>query len=598
MKVIKLIVKILAWLIFCFSVFIFCSVWWLLSVWTNLTMEELLYHLSAPLEGTGKNVVSDYLLHYGLIELIVVVVIALILIILKKKHVRTRWFYAGILLIAISLLAGAFVRFNKRMGLVEYLQTNYLPSQFIEDNYVDPAEAVITFPEQKRNLIYIYLESMEVTYTSCENGGAFYQNIIPELVDLAHEGEDFSGPEPYINGGASLKGAGFTMGAMFAQSAGLPLKAEGVNANYISSQDSIYPLATCIGDILEDAGYTNEIMFGSNAQFGGRKAFYQGHGNYKINDYNYALETGLIPPDYYVFWGYEDEKLFGFAKDELLELSSKSQPFNFTMLTVDTHFEDGYVCELCGSEYYDGDQYSNVMACSSKQVGDFVDWIKQQDFYENTTIIICGDHPTMDGDFCADVSPDYTRKVFTTILNAPISPVREDYRSYSTMDMFPTTLAALGAEIDGDQLGMGVNLYSDKDTIIEKYGIEYCNTEMGKKSELMDTLGAIKINDNLAQTIGFEADVDLKDVEGGLEIDFRAYAHFAHVKGFKKLIAEITWNETDEPISVVIDSYNSTEDYYYNSSPVEDCTSDEVIVTIFMIDDEGNKYEIKTYYGE
>lgn len=41
------------------------------------------------------------------------------------------------------------------------------------------------------------------------------------------------------------------------------------------------------------------------------------------------------------------------------------------MLTVDTHFTDGYVCELCQNQY--DEQYSNVIACSSRQVSEF--WI-------------------------------------------------------------------------------------------------------------------------------------------------------------------------------------------------------------------------------
>ena len=43
--------------------------------------------------------------------------------------------------------------------------------------------------------------------------------------------------------------------------------------------------------------------------------------------------------------GYEDQKLFENAKEKLSEIGIKDEPFNFTMLTVDTHFEDGYVCE-------------------------------------------------------------------------------------------------------------------------------------------------------------------------------------------------------------------------------------------------------------
>ena len=45
----------------------------------------------------------------------------------------------------------------------------------------------ITFPEQKRNLIYLYLESMESTYADKASGGAFDKNYIPELTQLAGE---------------------------------------------------------------------------------------------------------------------------------------------------------------------------------------------------------------------------------------------------------------------------------------------------------------------------------------------------------------------------------------------------------------------------
>ena len=37
-------------------------------------------------------------------------------------------------------------------------------SIFIDDNYVDPASVNLSFPEKKINLIYIFLESMEITY--------------------------------------------------------------------------------------------------------------------------------------------------------------------------------------------------------------------------------------------------------------------------------------------------------------------------------------------------------------------------------------------------------------------------------------------------
>ena len=221
--------------------------------------------------------------------------------------------------------------------------------------------------------------------------------------------------------------------------------------------------------------------------------YFTGHGDYEIFDYYTAIEEGKIPEDYYVFWGYEDEKLFEYAKEEVLELASQGEPFNFTLLTVDTHFEDGYVCELCGDEYED--QYANVIACSSSQISEFVSWLQEQDFYEDTTVVINGDHPTMDSDFCEDVSDDYTRRTYTAILNSSAETVRDEARDYTTLDLFPTTLAALGCTIEGDRLGLGTNLYSDTDTLLEEYGMDYMNEELEKKSDFLEELGDVNMYD-------------------------------------------------------------------------------------------------------
>ena len=36
------------------------------------------------------------------------------------------------------------------------------------------------------------------------------------------------------------------------------------------------------------------------------------------------------------------------------------------------------------------------------------------------------------------------------------------------MDLFPTTLGALGAQIEGERLGLGTNLFSNRETLSEE----------------------------------------------------------------------------------------------------------------------------------
>ena len=500
------------------SVLLALSVRWMFATWTNLSMDELVYHLTAPLDGTNTDMIWDYVRVCAVPTILVIFFLILILIAWRKKE-KVHLFRGIINLVA---LVGIIVMLGytwTELGVGDYLKDQNTESKFIEDEYVDPTDVEVVFPEQKRNLIYIFLESMETTYSDVDDGGAFDENVIPELTEIAQTNEDFSGADPKLNGGYSLAGTTWTMGAMFAQTSGLPLNIS-ISANDMDTQDSFFPGVTTLGDILSDAGYTQTLLIGSEAQFGGRKLYFQEHGNYEMEDYSYAIENGLIPSDYKVWWGYEDQKLFEFAKEKLLQLSQGDEPFNLTMLTVDTHFEDGYVCEQCPTEY--DTQYSNVMACSSRQVGEFLKWIQQQDFYENTTIVISGDHPMMDSDYCAEIDQEgnYDRRVFTAYINAAAYAQNQQERTYSTFDNFPTTLAALGVQIDGDRLGLGTNLFSGTKTLLEEFGNSKVNAELKKKSEFIEKLSAMdKTNDALlireGKMNGADADIDMTHVAEG-----------------------------------------------------------------------------------
>lgn len=359
-------------------------------------------------------------------------------------------------------------------------------SDFIDTYYVDPDSVTISFPKKKRNLIHIYLESLETTYADRENGGAFSVNLIPELTELSHTYEDFSSSQKQLNGAVPLTGSTWTMGALFAQTSGLPL-ALPIDGNAMNGQSTFLPDLVTLGDLLEAEGYSQVFLIGSQGYFGGRELYFIEHGDYQILDYDHFTQTGQIPSDYYVWWGFEDLYLIDFARELLTQLHQQGEPFNLTLLTVDTHYEDGYVCAVCPA-YDEADQYANVIRCSSQQIGAFIKWIQDQDFYDNTTVILTGDHLTMDRDFCSAIPEDYSRKVYTTILHSRASASTDTYREYSTFDIFPTTLAALGVTIEGDRLGLGTNLYSDIPTLSEQFTNAYLNTVLKKDSLLMEDL--------------------------------------------------------------------------------------------------------------
>lgn len=405
----------------------------------------------------------------------------------------------------------SLVETNTRLDATKYFENKGQGSTFIESNYVDPKDVSLTFPEKKRNVIVLYLESMEMTYADKENGGGFDENFIPQLTQLSKENENFSGSDTVLNGARSTSGTTWTMGGLFASTSGLPLMVS-IDGNSMDTQNSFFKNATVLGDILDEEGYQQVFACGSDATFGGRKLYFTEHGNYAIHDLNYRKETGDLPEDYYVWWGFEDEKLIEYAKEDLTELASSDQPFNYTMLTADTHFEDGYVCDLC-QDLHNGNQYGNVISCSDKQVSEFISWIQQQDWYDNTTIVITGDHPTMDSDFCDPVSSDYSRRVYTAYINAdPVENYSEGERQYTTLDTFPTTLAAMGVSIEENRLGLGTNVFLGEETLLEKDGMQMINTEFSKKSEFLNVLADVNPNAegmrNRGSVVGLDFHVD------------------------------------------------------------------------------------------
>lgn len=468
---------------------------WILDTWGLLSIDEIIFHLKVPLDGTNSDVVLDGINACVPLAVLVLFLSIFLIIGLRNKHGKCIIALFFVAVIACGSAGKAACKVYDELDVKEYLASQKKESHFIEQNYVDPRTTKITFPEQKRNLIYIYLESMESTYASKEDGGGMDFNCIPELTTLAEENTNFSNSDK-LGGGYPAYGGTWTMAGIFSQTSGIPIKnseqTDDVNAT-LAEQYSFSSQARNLEDIFADEGYNQCFMIGSDATFGGRRAYFESHGKGKteICDYNTAKENGQIPEDYYVWWGYEDQKLFANAQEKLTELSSKDEPFNFTMLTVDTHFEDGYVCEQCQNEFEDN-QYANVMACSSRQVDAFVKWIQQQPFYENTTIVIIGDHLTMDSDFCNDVSDDYERSVYNVFINLPegldTSFEKTHNREFATLDMFPTTLAAMGVKIEGDRLALGVNLFSDEQTLTEQYGRKGLDKELMKKSKFYDML--------------------------------------------------------------------------------------------------------------
>ena len=451
-----------------FSFVIFYLTIFIKNKFNDMSFELLLYNITNT-SGANYSIVLD-----GFLYVFFFVFLTFILYFILNKFkffVRVRKIYLSLFCLFFSII---FLIFN--LGIHKFLHNVLNTSNIFEEEFVDARDVSITFNDKKRNLIYIFVESLEVSNFSLENGGLVKKSYTPNLEKMAIENVSFSN-NGELGGALQIAGTEWTKAALVAHTSAAPLKFS-FNQDNIGSLPGLYTL----GDVLADNGYKNYFMIGSDSNFGGRGEYFKTHGDYEIYDYDYAIENGLVDSGYHVWWGYEDLKLFDFAKDKILEVSNDNEPFNFTILTVDTHFTDGYMDSSC-KDVFDK-KYANAFYCSDSKIYDFVEWVKLQDFYDDTTIVIVGDHLTMQSNFYE--YSDYDRVVYNAFINSKVLPINAKNRLFTTFDMFPTTLASLGADIEGERLGFGTNLFSDKKTLVEELGFDYFQNEISKHSNFYE----------------------------------------------------------------------------------------------------------------
>lgn len=470
----------------------------------NQDFDQIIFYLLNGIEYTSPSVINAVIFKC-IIPVGLLCIFLYILTISKTKkqmyitiQIRSREFkipiypikiiakHKKIYILVILLLMFVIATFGFKIN--KYIKNIINETNIYDEFYYDARDVEITFPEEKRNLIIIIAESMENSVMSKENGGAWEYSIIPELEKIALENTNFSHTEG-LGGMNQMYGADYTAGGMVAITAGIPLKTIEflTDKNIYNGNGRYLEGAYTLGEILREQGYNLEIMMGSEGTFGGREQYFKTNGNYKIFDLNYAIEQGKMDASDYVWWGFEDDKLFEWSKEEITALAAEDKPFNYIMLTADTHFIDGYLSPNAEQKF--SKQYENVYAHSSKSINEFVEWIQQQDFYENTTIVILGDHLGMQTDFYTEgEKSNYYRTIYNVIINPAIEKANNTNRTFTAADMYPTMLASIGVEIEGNKIGLGTNLYSGIPTLAEEFGILSLNEELAKSSRFYNKM--------------------------------------------------------------------------------------------------------------
>ncbi|WP_240455655.1 sulfatase-like hydrolase/transferase [Halomonas faecis] len=346
---------------------------------------------------------------------------------------------------------------------------------WVDRQYVEPV--VLDAPASPPNLLLLYLESIERTYSDRERFGDAYA----DLEAIGEEALVFEGVKQIDN-------TGWTMAGMIASQCGTPLMPAGLlHDSQLEPLDQVVPGVDCLGDVLSSHGYRLSYLGGASTDFAGKGVFYEGHGFERVLGRD-ALQPRLDDPDYVNNWGLYDDSLYDFTVDEIRRLDATNEPWGVVSLSITGHAPNGYPAQRCRERQgeFGGQDILYSVECSTWLARKLIERLDTEGLLNNTLVVIASDHLTMRVSAWEALIESERENTF--MLLGPYVPAERRHRSSSMMDVFPTVLEAMGFTIDWHRAGLGVSLLSNEPTLVEEHGLETLNARMRGETALQERL--------------------------------------------------------------------------------------------------------------
>lgn len=469
------------------AILLFCLDYWINRYFGRPDLDQIVYHLQFGAQGLAA---SDPLIVRRFVRWTVWIPLALLALVLLADRWagarRSRVVRKARSMLPAAALLSASVLWLVQLSVLDYLASSLGPDYF-STHYVDPSMVAVR-ADKPKNLILIYVESLETGYADRK---VFGDDLIAPLTDL-----DADRFKTY----AQVPGTSWTIAAIVATQCALPLKRITVYDENKQGElvPSFLPNATCLSDILAGHGYRNAFMGGASAGFAGKGRFLRTHHYHEVYGKEDWQRQG-VPSDRMNGWGLFDDDLFSRARSKLDRLHASGQPFNLTLLTVDTHEPAGHLSPGCARRGHTG--FAGVVRCSAGAVAEFVRFVRERGYLLDTNIVILGDHIARRNPLSDTLERVPERTLFNAFVGAN-APAR-NREQLLHFDLLPTILEFNGFTVGGGRLGLGYSGFNQHSAAPEPGRLAAMRASVLNPSEAYRALWTARSPSSAARTLSY-----------------------------------------------------------------------------------------------
>ncbi|RKQ37790.1 LTA synthase family protein [Oceanobacillus halophilus] len=248
---------------------------------------------------------------------------------------------------------------------------------FIEENVKVDEKSNMFGAAEGKNVIWINAESLQ---TFVINNDVYGEEVTPFLNSLIEDEDTY-----YFDNFYEQTGQGNTSDSEFLiENSMYPLSRGAVFFTHGGNEYHATP------EIIKEEGYTSSVLHANNGSFWNRFQMYDSLGF----DHFYDEKAYEINEENSVGWGLKDKPFF---EQSIKYLQSMEEPYYAKFITLTNHFpfeleeEDQYI-EPYDSNSNTLNNFFPAVRYMDDAIKEFFDQLKEADLYEDSVIVIMGDH--------------------------------------------------------------------------------------------------------------------------------------------------------------------------------------------------------------